>query len=359
MDGKGEIEVITTMPNRYASFEIPAPTFEQEQNVTIRRIKLPAHRSGKFDQSKAFLFFAKEALKLTKNKEYTLIFATSSRLMTASVGAWIAFRKKTKLYLDIRDIFIDNINHIFPSKLAACFRPVFSILEKCTFSRADKINIVSQGFKDDFNLRYPKVALSYFTNGIDPEFLTTAKRINHQSVDAKPLTVLYAGNIGAGQGLDGIIPDLAKQLEGRAHFKIIGDGGKRNCLEQAIKDRNCVNVELLSPMNRKRLIMEYQKADILFLHLSDYSAYRKVLPSKIFEYAATGKPIWAGLSGYSADFVHTELTNTAVFYPGDTTDALHTFSKLKLETETRSHFIQKFSRDSVMSAMALDILNLV
>jgi len=31
-------------------------------------------------------------------------------------------------------------------------------------------------------------------------------------------------------------------------------------------------------------------ADVLFLHLNAYKAFEKVLPSKIFEYAATGRP---------------------------------------------------------------------
>ena len=46
---------------------------------------------------------------------------------------------------------------------------------------------------------------------------------------------------------------------------------------------------------------------ILFIHLNAYPAFEKVLPSKIFEYAATGKPILAGVSGYSADFIRNNL----------------------------------------------------
>ena len=64
---------------------------------------------------------------------------------------------------------------------------------------------------------------------------------------------------------------------------------------------------------KQKLIKEYLNADILFLHLNDYEAFQKVLPSKLFEYGAMNKPILAGISGYSKEFVKSEISNCAVF----------------------------------------------
>ena len=72
---------------------------------------------------------------------------------------------------------------------------------------------------------------------------------------------------------------------------------------------------LLQPVKRDELIEIYQSADVLFLHLNDFDAFKKVLPSKIFEYAATGKPIWAGVAGYAAEFITSKIENSAVFFP--------------------------------------------
>jgi len=58
--------------------------------------------------------------------------------------------------------------------------------------------------------------------------------------------VLYAGNIGEGQGLHRIIPELAKKLEGRAVFRLIGDGERKMLLEQRLVESDCRNVELCS-----------------------------------------------------------------------------------------------------------------
>lgn len=358
LDPNVEIDIITTRPNRYASFNANAPEFEQQQGVTLHRIALPPHCSGMLDQAKAFVHFVKEANKLVKHRDYTLVFATSSRLMTATLGSWIARRKSAILYLDIRDIFVDTLKDVLPSKIAVWAKPIFSVLEKWSFIRAQRINLVSKGFHDYFRTRYPKAELRWFTNGIDAEFMMS-NQDKASAASATPITILYAGNIGEGQGLHFIVPALAKRLEGHVRFRIIGDGGRKKVLEAALKSANCNNVELIAPMCRETLIQEYQKADMLFLHLNDYGAFRNVLPSKLFEYGATGKPILAGVSGYPAEFVKTELHNAVVFYPCNVAEAEAVFSKLELQTQPRKKFIEKYARDHIMRAMADDILSLL
>lgn len=350
------IDVLTTAPNRYFSFSVDAPAIEQRDGLTIHRIALPQHNSGMLDQSKAFIHFAKKVRELVKSEQYTLVFATSSRLMTAALGAWVARKKRAKLYLDIRDIFVDTLNDILPRKLSCWSKPIFSVLEKWSFKRASHINLVSKGFQSYFETRYPTQTFSWFTNGIDSEFIDIT--VQAKPFSPKRLTIVYAGNIGEGQGLHAIIPSLAKRMEETLYFKIIGDGGRLDRLKAEINRLGCCNVTIQPPLNRSQLLLEYEKADVLFLHLNDYDAFKKVLPSKLFEYAAIGKPIWAGVSGYSAEFVLSEITNAVVFQPCDSADAERVFKSLILETQPRQNFVMKYSRQHIMKNMALDILSL-
>ena len=356
---KYEIDVITTAPNRYASFKVDAADIEQTPGLTIRRITLPSHCSGMVDQAKAFAYFAKEVNKLVKKTDYCLVFATSSRLMTAALGSFIARRKKAKLYLDIRDIFTDTLTDILPAKISIGAKPVFSWLEKWAFTRAQRINLISKGFGEHMAKRYPRAKWSWFPNGIDPEFVSNNNNGSEILSLSAPLTVLYAGNIGEGQGLHHIVPALAKRMAGRIKFRLIGDGGRRARLESEVLINQCQNIEILPPMSRKQLIEEYERADILFLHLNDYEAFRKVLPSKIFEYAATKKPIWAGVSGYAAEFIKTEISNAAIFHPCNVVEAEQCFNELKLADTSRIDFIEKYGRRNIMHSMAEDMLALL
>lgn len=356
---EAEIQVVTTFPNRYRSFNVDASEAETVDGVSIRRIVLPQHRSGMLDQSRAFLSFAREASRMIRGETYDFVYATSSRLMTAALGAWIAWRMRVPLYLDIRDIFVDSIKDVLRPSQAVFVRPVFSILERWTIGQAQKVNLVSGGFRGYFERRYPNQRFSYFTNGIDEEFLAVGPLLVSEVKHERPLVAVYAGNLGEGQGLHLILPELAKRTKGVVHFRVFGDGGKKDQLLRALEMVGVSNVELCAPVPRDRLIDEYEAADILFLHLNNFEALRKVLPSKIFEYGALGKPIWAGIPGFSAEFVRSEIENAAVFPPCDTAAALVALSTLTFETRPRPAFVEKYSRDAICREMAADILKAV
>jgi glycosyltransferase involved in cell wall biosynthesis len=355
-----QIDVVTTQPNRYSSFRAAVASDERIGNVRVRRIALPAHESGMADQSRAFWAFQRAARRLIAGEHYDVVFATSSRLFTAVLGSWVARRRNIPLYLDIRDIFVDTIKDVLagtPGKLA---RVAFSGLEKYAIERAEKVNLVSKGFGPYFNERYPQQRYSFFTNGIDDEFLepsVSSPIPRDAAADAVP-QVLYAGNIGEGQGLHSVIPALAAALAGRASFVIVGDGGRRGALEERLASLGVTNVQVLPPMNRAQLIAAYRAADVLFLHLNDFDAFRKVLPSKIFEYAATGKPIWAGVAGYAAEFLREHVTNATVFAPCDVTTATQQFDTLDLRWQPRHSFVRQFSRETISEALAADLLRL-
>lgn len=364
---ESEIHVVTTMPNRYSGFSAEAPEEENNPGLTVKRVRLPAHQSGMLDQSRAFLTYAKQVKAFVKGQTYDVVFASSSRLMTAVLGASVAANRDIPLYLDIRDIFVDTIKDVLPRKLSWLMKPVFGALERWAVSKADRLNVVSAGFLPYFESRYPQVSKVVFTNGIDDEFLRVAPKVcvdsrnssDEETSCAKPVEVVYAGNMGEGQGLHNIIPELAKALEGRASFRLIGGGGRLEQLEGAISQAGCTNVVIEPPVARAELIQIYQQADVLFLHLNDYDAFRKVLPSKLFEYGALGKPIWAGVAGYAAEFVNENLDNAAVFAPCDVAGAIEAFENLHIAYELRNKFVARFARKAIMDEMARDLVALV
>jgi glycosyltransferase involved in cell wall biosynthesis len=101
---------------------------------------------------------------------------------------------------------------------------------------------------------------------------------------------------------------------------------------------------------------EYRTADVLFLHLNDYPAFEKVLPSKIFEYAALGKPILAGVGGYAAKFLAAEVSNAAVFAPCDAVGAVDALSTIEVKDLPRQEFIARFRRETLMGKLAREVL---
>jgi len=252
------------MPNRYGSFSEDAAEFEKiTDNIEINRINLGTHKSGFVDQSKLFLKFVWEVLKLVRQRDkYDIVYATSSRLMTAFLGSLIANKQKAKLYLDIRDIFTDTLESVFAKSKLRYIIPIFKQIEKYTVNSANHINLVSQGFETYFKNINNNISYSFYTNGIDDVFL------EHDFIQGnknEKIIITYAGNIGEGQGLEKIVPDMAKKLGFDYEIHIIGDGGRKKALVENLKKIN--NVKLYEPVNRTKLIEIYKNSDILFLHL--------------------------------------------------------------------------------------------
>lgn len=357
-----KIDILTTMPNRYSSFTKPALEHEEHNNLTITRLSVRQHSGGLISQTITFADYSIQVLKNSNLKKYDLIFASSSRLMTAALGALVSQRQGIILYIDIRDLFLDTILSVYSLRVKFILHPLINLIERYTFNTATKINLVSEGFKDYCSKKYPHKDLSFYTNGIDNVFLKNRKPIKTEKLDIETskdkIKILYAGNIGEGQVIDMIIPQLSRILENSYEFIIIGDGSRKEKLKKVIRLHKIKNIEILDPLPRDDLIRHYQNADILFLHLDDNLAFQKVLPSKIFEYAASGKPILAGVTSYPKIFLDTNVKNAQTFRPTDAKDAARALKDLSLSWEPRDLFIEKFKRSTIMREMAKDIFSL-
>jgi hypothetical protein len=355
-----EIEILTTTPNRYSSHEINEDKYKNKcKKIIVKRIKVPLHNSGILGQSIAFLFFAFGVFLYSKNKKWNIVVSTSSRLMSAFLGACISKNKKIPLYLDIRDLFLDTMMDILSKSILRHTLIFFIIIEKWTFNSASKINLVSRGFKDYLCLIVKDKKISFFTNGIDKIFIRNLKNNSRQDF-TKNINILYAGNIGSGQALDLIIPKSANILKDNVNFTIIGDGSRRKELEENLKEQDIKNVKIIDPIDRKKLFYYYNKADILFVHLNDLSAFKKVLPSKLFEYASLQKPILAGVKGYAATFIKKEILGCELFEPCNESSFIIAFNRIikGKATINRNVFIEKYKRTKVMNLMAKDIIKI-
>ncbi len=357
---KLQVDVMTTMPNRYCSHANGAEAMEQHEGVSIRRILLPTHQSGMIDQSLAFAVYAQTVLRETRGQKWDVVLATSSRLMTAVLGTRIAGRNQVPLYLDIRDLFTDTMKDLLSESPLRSILPIFRRLERWALQSANLVNLVSTGFLSHAKQVAPQHDYRVFTNGIDDDFLMS-DFVKPKENNASPPLVVYAGNMGEGQGLHHVMPEALRLLAGKARFRLIGDGGRRRQLEDVLAKTGVPNVEILDPVPRSDLYQHYREADVLFTHLNNHEAFHKVLPSKLFEYAATGKPILAGVAGYSAEFLRQEVDAVEVFMPCDAkgmAEALERLLKISVPAD-RELFKQRFARKKIMQEMGTDILSLV
>lgn len=353
--GIATIDLITTLPNRYNTYSVDAKDNEVIEGLRIVRVKLSTHKNGFKDQALAFGHYYLQVQEFVKEKDYDLVVASSSRLFTAYLAHRVAKRKQAKLYLDIRDIFTDTLNDVIKNKLIKLLLlPVLRVLEKQTFQSANHINLISPGFKMYFH-KYVTPNYSYFTNGIDPEFI---KVLDYgEELPDKPIVITYAGNIGEGQGLHKIIPYAATVLGNNYFFRVIGDGGAKDKLQEKIHQFGVKNVILERPVKRSELLKIYNQSHYLFMHLNDYAAFEKVLPSKVFELGAFPRPFIAGVKGFASEFIKTNLSDFILFAPGHVDDFCKKLMAYQYKIPFRYKFIQEFNRENINQKMVASIMS--
>lgn len=359
-----ELHVITTKPNRYKSHRVNADHKEASGKIIIHRISIPSHKSTMISQAYAYILYAFPAFNICRKIKPDFLIGTSSRLMTGVLTYISAKFLRRKYYIDLRDIFSETISDLFALKsnfLSFIFRSFFSFLDKKMLNSASGVNVVSKAFPEYFEKKGINTShWSFFPNGIDEEFLNFSTSNKNPNKDST--TIMYAGNIGKGQGLELVIPGIAKQLGPSYRFVIIGDGGAINLLRATIQRENISNVKLLPPVSRSELLEYYLEADIMFLHLNNIAAFQRVLPSKIFEYIALKKPIVAGLSGYSAEFLQENIPHAFLFKPGDfvagASCVFEADNSLVSEADV-TKFIMTYSRLTVMDQMANQLINII
>ena len=350
------IHVITAHPHRYSSHIVKADDYEEDENITIHRIKLPDHNNNIVHQVYSYFIFLFSAIRISNKLKPSFYIVTTGRLMSGVFTYFLSLITKKRYFIDMRDIFSEAISDLVSKKnkmLGKILLYFISLIEDKVLRNASGVNIVSEGFLEYFNNRDLNTsAWSIYTNGIDKEFIGLTKKYKSNS---SIKTILYAGNIGSGQGLEKIIPQVAEKLGDGYLFLVVGDGNTKHLLEEKIKLGGFKNIELLPPVGRFDLIEYYLKADILFLHLNNIPAFGRFLPSKIFEYAAVQKPIVAGLHGYSKKFMEDYIPQAFTFKSEDIKKAISCIKKAeiyKIDETACDKFIQKFSRVEIMDRMS-------
>jgi len=129
-------------------------------------------------------------------------------------------------------------------------------------------------------------------------------------------TVTYIGNIGIAQNLETLI--FAAQQLPDVSFKIVGSGIQLPKLQELVSSLQLNNVELTGRIPWDEVSHYYDITTILYAQLAP--SFSGAMPSKLYEYLATGKYIIYGGRGQASEIL-SNFENNELIQPCDV-DAL-------------------------------------
>lgn len=200
-----------------------------------------------------------------------------------------------KAILDVRDLSWEYLSDVHllqrVSKriFQAAFRRCLGFFQAVTVANRAQLSYIQKACRG----AKPSLLVS---NGIQ---LSRFESLAGMECLSENLQVTYIGNVGLAQSLDTLI-EAARQLP-EACFTIVGTGLDFERINQLVTRYQLSNVRLTGRVPWGSVLDYYRQSDILYAQLApDYSG---AVPSKLYEYLATGKYIIYGGEGEAAELL--------------------------------------------------------
>ena len=194
------------------------------------------------------------------------------------------FGSKNKKIIDVRDLVWEYYSKSLLNKI------LFKILKKLHLfflSQNDLITLTN--FQELNQLKLDKInsKMIVLLNGISSKKFDQLKNISNLKKNKliDKIVITYIGNVGIAQNL-WIFISAIKSFE-NVFFRIVGNDFER--LKNLVREHNIVNVEFCGNVTFDKVKYFYSETDYLYAKLDN--KYKTAIPSKLYEYLSTGKPI--------------------------------------------------------------------
>lgn len=257
-------------------------------------------------------------------KEHCDIQIVSSPFMGLIIATLFS-KHLRKTHLDIRDLVWNYLpSNSFTDKLKKNLISFIIINSLKAYSSISCTNVCEKVYLEKkLSKKSNKINIFQVSNGIDRKRFESLSSLKYKNKSSEKKIVTYIGNVGLAQRLDSFIAtaDLLPNYD----FYVVGDGNDleriRNLSTNALHD----NFFMKGSMNFSEILDIYEKSDILFAQLS--IEFSSAIPSKLYEYLSTGKPIVYGGIGSAKDLL-SKFDNNIVCSPCEPREICSSIEKI-------------------------------
>lgn len=290
-----------------------------------------------------------------------IIIAPVENLFLSTIYAKLT---KTRLIIDILDLWPDLFEQAFPQKLqflANILLYPFHLMANYSYKNANHITSVSKTYTMiamKRGNRHDTENSSYFYLGAQ----NSDARYNIKKNNGI-LKCLFAGQFGHNYDIE-LILEVAKECQKdnlKVEFYLAGSGTKQKYIEEYINKNKLKNVFLLGWLSSSELINIANKCHI---GLNSYkSLATQSIPTKIYDYMSMGLVVVNSLEGEIQDMI--QLDNSGYNYQSENIDSLYNLiNKLYLNLDelisigakNKVSFSNKYSFDTIYNDMTKMIL---
>ena len=307
-----EVEVVTGFPNYpggrvYPGYRVRPYATEVVDGIRIHRLPLyPSHDRSGLRRAANYLSFAASAtagVMLARRPDVAYVYHPPATIAIPAMA--LNLLKGVPYVLDIQDLWPDTVA---ASGMAGHPRLLSMLNGLCSaaYRRASRIVVLSPGFKAALTAR----GVAADKIDVIPNWCDEAALLNRDAVaparDDDRFEVVFAGTMGAAQGLDTVLAaaEILRTSAPHVRFTFVGGGIDVDRLQGLASARALTNVRFVPQQPIEKISTFLSAADALLVHLKDDPLFRITIPSKTQAYMAIGKPIIMGVAGDAAALVN-------------------------------------------------------
>jgi colanic acid biosynthesis glycosyl transferase WcaI len=299
-----EVTMITAFPY-YPEWKIPEEyrnkilLKERHNGVTVKRsyLYVPSKVTTKKRILHEMTFILSSFVNLITTKKPDILIVISPPLCLGLTAYMAGRLKRVPFVFHVQDLQPDAARDIGMLKKGIFIRLLYKI-ENYIYERASLVSTISGGMRRKIiskGINPGKVF--FFPNWVNTDFIRQWERNNifrkNNGLGSKFL-VVYSGNIGIKQGLDTIL-DVANRTRDMDDivYLVVGDGAYKENLFRKNKKMALNNVKFLPVQPRDMLPYLLSAADISLVP-QQKTVTDIVMPSKLIDILASGRPVIAG-----------------------------------------------------------------
>ncbi len=228
-----------------------------------------------------------------------VVIGTSPQLLCAAAGEWIAGRHGARFVFEVRDLWPDSLVAVQAcAETSFLYRSLDRLADRL-YRRAWRTVVVTEESRRVLAARgVAGSRLTVIKNGVDTDrFRPEATPAAVPEADGK-FVVSYLGTLGMAHSVSTLL-ETATLLRSRKdiHFLVAGNGAERESLARLHRERGLANVTLLGQQPWESVPSYLALSGAAVVHLKRSPLFENVLPSKMFEIMAAGRPVILGVRG--------------------------------------------------------------
>ena len=233
-----------------------------------------------------------------------VIIASTPQLFVGLSGWWLGRIRKIPFILEVRDLWPDSITASGMGRDGSMPIRVIRAVAGFLYRSCEHIVVVTPAFREDLVSKWamPSEKISIVENGVETDLFTpdgerdTAK--GALSIQGR-FVVSYIGTLGLAHGLSTVLQGAAELQATLPEivFLFVGEGADKERLVSLAQDKGLLNVLFLPQQPREKIPSIIRASDVCLVPLRKADVFKTVIPTKMLEFMACGRPVILGVDG--------------------------------------------------------------